>query len=120
TYGYNAIDAALVVPGAQVELLLPILRNPLRMLDHLAVHIRDPQPAVRARLDHRRPKPIVARRQEFRLALVLRSAAGERHALRRHDFAVNQVMHRLADKHPLYFRARSVSDRFLSPLRSLT
>ncbi len=86
----DAVDAALVMAGAEVDALLPVFRDPLGVLDHGPVHVGDPQGAVRSGLDHRRPKPVVARRQELGLLLVSGAAAGERRAARAHDFAVNQ------------------------------
>ena len=68
----DAIDASLVLPGAQVEPLLPVQRNPLGMLDHRAIHVGHPQGPVRPGLDRCGPKPVVAGGQKLGLLLVRR------------------------------------------------
>ena len=50
----HAVDAAHVAAGPQVELLLHVQRNPLGMLDRLAIHVGDPQRAVGPGGQHRR------------------------------------------------------------------
>ena len=78
----DAINSAHVVPGTQIEPLLPVARDPLRVLDHVAIHVGDPQRPVRPRRQRRRPKPVVARGQELGLLLVGGAAAVERDAVR--------------------------------------
>ena len=68
------------------------------MLDHLPVHVGHPQRAVRPGLDRRRPGPVIARGEELRFLLVNRTPACERDAVRRHDFAVNEIVHGLTDE----------------------
>src|SRR5262249_49919523 len=96
----HTIDAAFVMSRSQIKLLLPLLGNPFRMLDDLAIHVRDPETAVRPGLDHRGPEPVVARSEKLRLLLARRPATAKRHSLRRHNLAMNQVVDRLADKGP--------------------
>ena len=57
--------ASFLAAGAKVEPLFPVVGDPLGVLDHVAVHVGDPECAVGAGLEHGRPEPVVARRQEL-------------------------------------------------------
>src|SRR2546430_1988066 len=74
----NAIDPPLVLPRTQIELLLPVLGNPLGVLNDVPVHVGDPQRSVGASRDCRRAEPVVGRRQKLRLLLIVGALAGER------------------------------------------
>src|SRR6267142_5396250 len=60
----DAIDAAFVVAGADIEFGQAVRGNPAGMLDDEAVHINDPEGAVRAGAGLDGTKPIVARGEE--------------------------------------------------------
>src|SRR5579875_348193 len=94
----DAIDASLVRTGAQIEALLPICRNPLRVLDDGAIHVGYPEGSIRARLNRCRAKPIIAGRQELAILLIRSAAAGEGDPLNTQVLTVNQIVDRLADE----------------------
>src|SRR5262249_46956645 len=73
----DAVDASHVEAGAHVELGQFLRRNPARVLDHEPVHVHDPKATVRSGADLHRPKPRIGRRQELRLAFVVRAATHE-------------------------------------------
>src|SRR5437016_318654 len=63
--GIDAVNASLIVAGPQIQALLPILGDPLRVLDHVPVHIRDPERAIRPGLNRCGAAPVVAGSEEF-------------------------------------------------------
>src|SRR5438876_9419990 len=63
----DAVNAALIVAGPQIQALLPILGDPLRVLDHVPVHVRDPERAIRPGLYRCWAAPVVAGSEEFGL-----------------------------------------------------
>ena len=80
--GIDAINPPLLAAGAEVQPLLPVVGNPLGMLDDRAVHVGDPEGPVRAGLEHRRSEPVVARGQELAVGPV-RTAVGPGRSRRR-------------------------------------
>ena len=92
----NAIDAAQVVPGPDVEPGQVLGRNPLGMLDHQAVHIDHPQGAVGPGPHLNRTKPVVRPGQELSLRLVCRTPARERDAPGLQLQAMHQKIDRFA------------------------
>src|SRR5688500_2699246 len=42
----DAVDAAAIIPTVQVEVLLDLLGNAPRVLDHLAIHVADVECAI--------------------------------------------------------------------------
>ena len=66
----DPVDPPLLAAGAEVEPLFPVVGNPFRVLDHVAVHVGDPERTVRPGLEHRRPEPVVARGQELAVSFV--------------------------------------------------
>src|SRR5262245_5667709 len=56
----HPVNAPFVLAGPQIEPLLPVARDPFGMLDHLPIHIRDPQSTVGSGLNRRWAKPVVA------------------------------------------------------------
>ena len=94
----NAVDTAFVVPGPQVQRLFQLVVNPLRMLDHEAVHVQHPQGAVRPGLQGRWSKPDVVRGKELRLLFVGATISKECHAVGLEDSAMNYVVHGIIDK----------------------
>src|SRR5687767_14119212 len=53
----HPIAAAFVLAGAKVAAGLRLRGNPLGLLEHKAIHVRDVERAVRAGLEHRRAEP---------------------------------------------------------------
>src|SRR5262245_51126549 len=105
--GIDAVDAALVGAGADVEFLLPARRQPVGMTDDAAIHVGDPKGAVRSGAGHDGTEPRVGRGEEFALAFVGRPFAGEGDAVERpQDFAMDQVVYRLAHE-PVFRELRS-------------
>ena len=94
----DAVDATAIVAAAQVELLLPLFGNPLRVFDDEPVHVGDPEAAVGSGADRDRPAPRVGGREEFRLLLFLGALADERVAVPADDLAQDHVVHRFADE----------------------
>ena len=68
------------------------------MLDHQPIHIRDIQRAVRTRPRGREPRPQIGRRKKLRLLFALRALADKRRPHRAHPLAMDQIVHRFADK----------------------
>src|ERR1043165_7471869 len=73
----NSIKSSAVLAGAQIYARLDFLQNPLRVLNHVAVHVGDPQRAVGAELDRGGPEPYVAGGYEFKVGFVGRALARE-------------------------------------------
>ena len=96
--GIDAVDPPLLAAGAEVEPLLPVVGDPLGVLDDGAVHVGDPECAVGAGLEHRRPEPVVAGGEELAVRLVRPATAAEAHAVGLEHHPVDQVVHRLADE----------------------
>ena len=80
----------------EVQLLLDVVRQRERCFDHLAVEVEDVDGAVRAEGQVDRAEPVVRRGQE--LAVVVRSDRGEGGPLLFEQFAVNDVVSRVADE----------------------
>ena len=57
----NAINAAPITAGIQRQLALILRRNPLRMLNHRTIHVRNPHGSIRPGPQHRGTKPVVFR-----------------------------------------------------------
>ena len=72
--GAHAVDAAQARAGADVDLRQVRRRNPARVLDHEAVHVHDPQRAVRPGRRLHRAEPVVGRREELAARFVRRRA----------------------------------------------
>src|SRR5882672_10236666 len=68
------------------------------MLQHLAIHVRDVERAVRAGLEHDGTEPIVGRSEELAVRLIRSAVAGEGDAVWLQYFAMDDVMHRVADE----------------------
>ncbi len=94
----NAVNAAKLIATSKVDLLLPFGRDPFGVFDHSAIHIREPQRAIRPRPDHGWPKPIVSRCQELRVLLVCCSLPCECCAAGPHHQPRDQVVHGLSGK----------------------
>ena len=78
----NPINPPLVIARAHVKFCQAVWRNPARMFDDKAIHIDDPQSAVRPGADFHRTEPVVRRSQKFILLLGRRAIAGEGDSLR--------------------------------------
>ena len=89
--GHDAVDASLVVAGADVERLLHRVGDPLGVLDDRAVHINDIQPAVRTGGHRDRPEPVVAPAEQLSLRLV--PARREAGTVWRQHILVHHVHH---------------------------
>ena len=86
----HAINPSLILASPQVpDPLLPLRRNPLRMLDHQPIHIRDVQRSIRTRPRRREARPQIRRRKKLRRLLSLRTLADKRRAHRTHLFAMH-------------------------------
>ena len=59
----HPVHAPAVHAAPEVEVLLDVLGDPLRVLDDLAVHVHDVEGAVGARRAVHRPEPVVRRRR---------------------------------------------------------
>ena len=79
----DAIDPPLVGAGADVEGRQSLRADPARMLDHEAVHVDDPERAVRTGPDLDGPEPVVGRGEELGGLLVGSPVAGEGDAVGR-------------------------------------
>ena len=66
----DAIDPAFVVPQSQIERPLQVVVDPLRMLDHEAVHVDHPQGPVGTGLDRCRTEPGIVGGEELRALFV--------------------------------------------------
>ena len=64
-YGDDAVDAAHVGAGADIELREPVFADPARMFDDEAVHVHDVKRAVRPGLDLHGAQPVIARSEKF-------------------------------------------------------
>src|SRR5262249_55499042 len=94
----DAVYAPLLVPGAEVEPGLPVVRDPLGVLDDRAVHVRDPKRTIGTGLEHRGTEPGIARCEELGGFLARGPAAGECGAVGVEDDAMDQVVNRFTDK----------------------
>ena len=94
----DPVDPPLLAAGAEVEPGLPVVGDPLRVLDDGAIHVGDPEGAVGPGLEHRRAEPVVARGQELAVRFVRGPDAAEGHAVGLEHHPVDQVVHRLADE----------------------
>ena len=94
--GDDPIDPPALLPGFEVEQRAALLRDVLRMVDDLAIHVDDVERAVGTVGREDRPEPGVARGEE--VAPGPRRLRGERHAVRRHRLPLDQVLRRLADE----------------------
>ena len=88
--------------------------NPLRMLDDESVHVRDIKRPVWAGLEHGWAKPIIFRREKFRILLVGRAMTGEADAIRFEDFAMDEIVDRFADENA----GGKIGTENLVPIRS--
>src|ERR1051325_1250136 len=61
----DAVNTAHVMAGAEIEPLLNLFWNPLWVLDHLAVHVRNVKRSIRAGLEHGGTKPIIRGGEKF-------------------------------------------------------
>ena len=68
------------------------------MFDHKAVHIDDPQGAIRSRPRLHGPKPVVFRGEKFALLLVRGAITAECDTVRLENEPVDEVVDRFADK----------------------
>ena len=72
----HAIDPSLILARPQIaDPLLPLRRNPLRMLNHQPIHVRNVQRPVRTRAHRREARPQIRRRKKFRRLLSRRALA---------------------------------------------
>ena len=62
------------------------------MLDHIAVHVDDPEGSVRPGAGHDRPAPAIFRGKEIQFILGFRPFGGETSAVRPHDKVLHQVV----------------------------
>ena len=93
-FGIDPIDAAFIFAGANLDFLLGRFGNPLGVLDHEAIHIADPECAVRAGAAHAGTEPAIFRGQEFALLLVGGAVTGKRRPLRFHNLTMDQINER--------------------------
>ena len=93
---HNPINSSHGVAGAHIDAGQTIGGNPFGVFDDHAVHVDDPQCAVRAVLEIDGAEPVVRRRQEFGLLLGGGAAAGKRRPERFQNAAGDEIMHRLA------------------------
>ena len=68
------------------------------MFDHVAVHVGDPQSAVRAGGDENRSKPVVARRQKIAILFIHRAATAKGRAVPAHHGSRDQIVDGFARK----------------------
>ena len=66
------------------------------MLDHVAVHVDDPEGSVRPRPRHDRPTPAIFRGKEIQVILGFRPFGGETFSIALEDHTLHQVVKRLA------------------------
>ena len=112
----NSVDAPLVValPIERLEVVFAVLRQPLRMLDHVAIHVRDPERAIRPSAGHHRPAPSIFAGKEFWLAILLRPVRLEGHPVVLDNKMLHEIGHRLASKrvhHPVFAKEQGVEIR---------
>ena len=71
-------------------------REPLGMLDHVAVHVDDPEGSVRPGACHDRPAPAIFRGKEIQVILGFRPFGGETFSIALEDHTLHQVVKGLA------------------------
>ena len=94
----DPVDPPLLAAGAEVEPGLPVVGDPLGVLDDGAIHVGDPEGPVGPRLEHRRAERVVAGGQELAVRFVRRPDAAEGRAVGLEHHPVDQVVHGLADE----------------------
>ena len=94
----DPVDPPLLAAEAEVESGLPVVGDPLRVLDDGAIHVGDPEGAVGPRLEHRRAERVVAGGQELAVRFLRGPDAAEGHAVGLEDHPVDQVVHGVADE----------------------
>ena len=73
----NPVYPATVRPGTKVDPFFYVVGNPLRVLEHEAVKVGDPERPVRPGPEGDWAEPRITRGQEFRPVGALGTAAGE-------------------------------------------
>ena len=96
--GSDPVNASAILPGANVELRLHFLRDVVRVLDHIALHIDQIERAVRTQFDADWPKCAVPAAEEFTRLLGGRAARDENWAVRLQDVPVNKVPNHVANQ----------------------
>ena len=102
--GNDPVDSPLVVPGPQVERRFDRVRDPLGVLDDLAVHVDDVERPLGSGCHRNRPEPVVTPRQKLgSLGPAARDKAG---SVRRQHVLVHDV-----DDHVVHEQAALVGRR---------
>ena len=68
------------------------------MLNHIAIHIHDPQRSVHPRTNLHGTKPGIRRRQKLTIKLILSTPTRKRGGLRNQNLSMNEVIDGLAGK----------------------
>ena len=104
----HAVDAALVLaqPIVRKQFRTAVGGQPVRVLDHVAVNVHDPESAVGTGARHDRAAPAIFAGEKVRALLSARTPCGEGHAVLRDDIALNEIVKRLA-REGVHFVART-------------
>ena len=95
---HNPVDSPLVGTRPDIESGQALGWNPARVLDDKAVHVNNPQRAVRSGPRLHRAEPVVLRGEKLVLLFVRRAIAPEGNARRFEHEPMHQVVHRLTDE----------------------
>src|ERR1051326_8257300 len=94
----DTINAAFVMAGTKVQVVLDVVGDPFRVFDHEAVHVGHIERAIGAGFEHGRTKPVIGRSEELAFFLIGSPMAGEGDAVGFQDLAMNEVIDRFADE----------------------
>ena len=83
-------------PGS--KLILPFLRQPLRVLDHVSIHVDDPQRSIGSGSDHHRPTPAVLAGEKIGLRTQHVMPCLETDSVLTDHIVLDEVMKRLTGK----------------------
>ena len=94
----HSIDAAAIIAETimREQFVLTFFWQPLRMLDHEAIHVRDPQRTVRSFAHHHGAAPAVFTGEEVELCFSEYLLCHEAHAVVGDGHVLHKIMHRLA------------------------
>ena len=109
----NSVDAAAVLAGSipRSELVFSVLRQPLGMFDHVAVHVDDPQSPIRSCSCHHRTTPAVFAGKEIGFVFGGIATESKANAVVGNQVVLHQIVKGFAGKSMLLRSAIKQSSR---------